>query len=208
MAGWRVLVIGKKPVEASLPVELPMPVSPYALMARPTHEKVEVVFPDLCPCCAGEVVEGATLDVSKVKGWGGYSPAALETWKVPCCRACLDHVALKQQRPPASHALEIGMLVAALIAVFSLVQTNIVLGAVFFVIIIAVGIAANARILQHYERQTVRPAMKAACAAPVPAIIYQGWNSEGTQHQFVLLNGTYAKAFAQVNHSQSITPLK
>lgn len=185
-----------------------MPTSPYALMARPTHKKVEVVFPNLCPCCAGEVEEGATLDVSKVKGFGGYTPAALEIWKVPCCRTCLDHVALKQQRPPASHALEIGMLVAALIAVFSLVQTNIVLGAVLFVIIIAAGIAANARILQHYERQTVRPAMKAACAAPVPAIIYQGWNSDGTHHRFLLLNETYAQAFAQANHSPSITPVK
>ncbi len=202
------VVIGKKAIEAKLPAELPMPASPYAVMARPTYEKVEVVFPNLCPCCGGEVEEDASLDVSKIKGWGGYTPAALDAWQVPYCRTCLEHVALKQQRPPASNALEIGMLVAALIAVFSLVQTNIVLGAVLFVTIIAAGIAANAWILQRYERQTVRPAMKSACAAPAPAIIYQGWNSEGTRHQFLLLNNTYAQAFAQANHSTSITPVK
>lgn len=185
-----------------------MPASPYALMARPTHEKVEVVFPSLCPCCAGEVEEGASLDVNKVKGWGGYAPAALETWKVPCCRACLEHVALKQQRPAASHAVEIVMIVAALVAVFSLVQTSIALGGVLFVVIIAAGIAANAWILRRYERDTVRPAMKSACAAPAPAILYQGWDSSGTRHQFLLLNETYAQAFAQANHSQSVIPVQ
>lgn len=208
MAGFRVQVIGKKPIDAKLPAELPMPVSSYALVARPTHETVEVVFPKRCPCCAGEVDEGATLELNKVKGWGGYTPTALVSWQVPYCRACLEHVALKQQRPAASAALEIGMVLVALISVFSLVQTNIVLGAVLFVIVIAAGIASNAWILRRYERETVHPAMKANCAAPAPAILYQGWNSDGTRHQFLLLNETYAQYFAQANHSPSITPVK
>lgn len=207
MPRFRVDVIGKKPVQAD-PASLPRFTSPYALASRPTFETVEVIFPRICPCCAGEVEEGSHLEVSKVKAWGGFAPATLDFWQVPCCRACLAHIALKQNRPISSTALEIAAVLAILIIVFPLIGSNSVLAGIIFLAIVFALIAANTWILRRYEQEKVLPTLKADCAASSPAILYQGWNSDNTQHQFLLLNETYAKVFAQANHSQSIHPLK
>lgn len=206
--GYRVSVIGKKPVESTPLAPLPRPTSPYAVASRPAFEPVELLFPRLCPCCAGEVEEGSYLDVSKFKGWGGFAPATLDNWQVPYCRDCLAHIALKQHRPTSSVILEIAMVLAIIIIVFPLIGTHAILAAFVFLALVLTLIFVNAWILRRYEREKVRPLLKPSCVAPSPAITYQGWNSDNTQHLFLILNETYAKAFAQLNHSQSITPLK
>lgn len=208
MAAYKVQLIGRIPIETH-PPDLPSAAYPFGPVIRPQWQDVDVKWPLTCPCCDQPVDGSHHLLLSRIKqSWTGVSAAPAEDWKVPYCQACLNHAALKQQRPNLSILIEITAIVVAFIAVFATLPVNAYLAAGLFLAICALGFLANRKVLNQYEQDVVRAAMDSDCSTTGPALSYQGWNEDRTRHAFIFQNRHYAEAFAALNQSQELYQVK